>query len=122
MRGEAQVMLQEILRKEVVQVPPLPATYTLVLQRVCLSSVLAAMRFGATPSFSSSQHDRGAAPAGRERHFRASSAPGQLERAQLRGCYLGRFGDKGKRDSRISTLALVNPHSKIFFNSHLSSS
>lgn len=71
--GEAQVMLQETLRKEVVQVPPLPATYTTMSSDVCLCSALADRSLlGATPAFPLSQHNRGAALARRERHFRSA--------------------------------------------------
>lgn len=94
---------------------------TLVSRGVCFCSALAARSLlGAASGFPTSQLDRGQ-PC-RKRNPRASPPPGQLENIKLRDWCLERFGDKKKWDSKILTLALVNPHCKIYFNSYLPAS
>jgi len=72
----------------------------------------------ATPAFPSSPHGSGAALASSE----ASQGPPSTRSAGKSTAQGLVSGDMGKQDSRISTLALENPHSKILLNSHLPSS
>lgn len=98
---------------------------TLVSRGVCFCSALAEASWSQEPSRGclSLPHFptwQGAALQGKESQGLPSTrSAGNIK---LRDWCLERFGDKGKWDSRISTLALVNPHCKIYFNSHLPAS